>query len=63
MIIMHVGLPSSPSNLSYSYRVCNGTHVLTAFNWSNQMESGRSLIEGYADPAELDIQPQASCYL
>ncbi len=44
---MYVGLPPSPSNLSYSYGVCNGTHVLTTFNWSNQMESGRSLIGSY----------------
>ncbi len=44
---MHVGLPPSPSNLSYSYGVCNGTHVLTTFNWSNQRESGRSLIWSY----------------
>ncbi len=44
---MPVGLPPSPSNLSYSHGVCNGTHVLTMFNWSNQMESGRSLIWSY----------------
>ncbi len=45
--IVHVGLPPSPSNLSYSCGVCNGTHVLTTFNWSNQMESRRSLIGSY----------------
>ncbi len=44
---MYVGLPLSPSNLSYSYGDCNGTHVLTTFNWSNQIESGRSLIGSY----------------
>ncbi len=44
---MPVGLPPSPSNLSYSHGGCNGTHVLTMFNWSNQMESGRSLIGSY----------------
>ncbi len=42
----YVGLPPSPSNLSYSYGVCNATHVLTTFNWSNQKES-RSLIGSY----------------
>ncbi len=44
---MPVGLPPSPSNLSYSYGVCNDTHVLTTFNWSNQVESGRSLWGNY----------------
>ncbi len=44
---IYLGLPPSPSNLSYTYGVCNGTHVLTTFNWSNQMESGRSLIGSY----------------
>ncbi len=47
IIIIPVGLPPSPSNLSYSYGDCNDTHVLITFNWSNQMESGRSLIWSY----------------
>ncbi len=45
--ILSAGFPPSPSNLSYSYGVCNGTHFLTTFNWSNPMESRRSLAESY----------------
>ncbi len=45
--ILSAGFPPFPSNLSYSYGVCNGTHFLTTFNWSNPMESRRSLVESY----------------